>query len=205
MNYQSFRDNLQRFVVFSVNDIRKSDPYFDNKALVYWQDKGYIKKIINRWYCFSDVSVNEDFLYLTANRIYSPSYISFETALSHYNLLPEGVYTIISASTLKTAVFKTEQGNFSYRHLKPSLFFGYHLIETGNHKIKIADLEKALLDYFYINEKISTDAGFEAMRINKESLLSQLNIKKLDAYLSSFSNKALAVRVNGFIQYINYA
>lgn len=205
MNFIEFENQFKRFTVFSINDIYKLEPAFDRRRLVEWQEKGYLKKIINRWYCFSDVAIDEEFLYLTANSIYSPSYVSFETALSYYQLIPEGVYTITSASSLKTNEFKTGAGIFSYRHIKSSLFFGYHLIEVGNHRVKMAEVEKTILDYLYINEKINTDKAFEGMRINKEILLSQLNIRKMNEYLKLYANKALERRINGFIQFIKHA
>ena len=205
MNYLEFRDRLKKHSVFSISDIHKLYPKFDGRRLVEWQEKGYLKKIINRWYCFSEVEVNEAFFYLTANSIYSPSYISFETAFSYYGLIPEAVYTITSATSLKTNECKTGTGIFSYRHLKPSLFFGYRLMGTVNNRIKIAEIEKTILDYFYINEKINTNSAFSGMRVNKEALLSQLNFRKMNEYIKLYSNKALEKRINGFIQFMKHA
>ena len=88
--------------LFSTTDIRKAFPSFDARRLVEWQHKGYIHKIINRWYKFSDVPTEERLMLWTANRIYHPSYVSMETALSYYGLIPEAVYTITAVSTLKT-------------------------------------------------------------------------------------------------------
>ena len=42
---------------------------------------------------------------MVANKIYSPSYISLETALSYYGLIPESVYALTSVSTRKTISF----------------------------------------------------------------------------------------------------
>src|SRR3989344_3452385 len=44
-----------------------------------------------------------------ANRIYGPSYVSFEYALAYYRLIPETVYTVTSATTKTTREF-TVQG-----------------------------------------------------------------------------------------------
>ena len=43
-----------------------------------------------------------------ANIIYGHSYISFETALSYYNLIPETVYSIMSATYKKNKNMKEE-------------------------------------------------------------------------------------------------
>ena len=205
MNYLEFKRRLKMFSVFSITDIYKIEAGFDSRRLVEWQTKGYIKKIINRWYYFSDIIINEEFLYLTANNIYSPSYLSFETALSYYQLIPEAVYTITSACSLKTNEFKTQLSNFSYRHLKPSLLFGYSLQGTANHKVKMAEPEKALLDYLYLNKKINTDHSFEGLRINKDLILSLMNMRKLNSYLKLYNNKTMELRVTNFLKYIQHA
>jgi predicted transcriptional regulator of viral defense system len=205
MNYLGFKNRLQEFTVFSIHDIRKCFPDFDSRRLVEWQDKGYIKKIINRWYCFSDNVVNEEFSFLIANSIYSPSYISFESALSYYQLIPESVFTITSATSIKTNEFKTGLGNYNYRHIKPSLFLGYKLIESGNHRVKIAEPGKAILDYLYINEHLNTAQAFEGMRFNTQLLLPILNKRNTSAWLKLFANKALEKRFSEFLNYLKHA
>src|SRR5882762_3220885 len=124
MRFLDFKGHFAAFRIFSVQDILKWDPAFDTRRLVEWQKKNYVKRIVNRWYVFVDARLDENFLYLTANRIYSPSYVSFESALAYYRLIPEGVYTITSATTLKTHQFATSLGAFTYRHLKTELMFG---------------------------------------------------------------------------------
>ena len=90
MQYLGFHKRFHALPIFSVNDVLKSEPDFDSKQLVYWQKKGYLQKIINRWYCFSDEILNEHDLFFVANRIYYPSYISIERALGYYSLILEG-------------------------------------------------------------------------------------------------------------------
>ena len=205
MNYLEFKNRLQEFAVFSIHDIRKCFPDFDSRRLVEWQDKGYLKKIINRWYCFSDSVVNEEFLFLIANSIYSPSYISFESAFAYYQLIPECVFIITSATSIKTNEFNTGNGNYNYRHIKPSLFFGYRLIKSGNQRVKIAEPGKAILDYLYLNEHINTAEAFEGMRLNRELLLPILNKKNTRTWLKQYANHALEKRFNGLINYLKHA
>ena len=107
MSYYYFRETFYPFKLFSLIDIKKVFPKFDSRRLVEWQQKGYIKKVINRWYIFADVPVDDHLRYWVANRIYQPSYISMETALSYYGLIPEAVYTTTAVSTLKTSTFNT--------------------------------------------------------------------------------------------------
>lgn len=198
MIFLDFKDHFETFKVFSVQDILKWNPDFDTRRLVEWQRKSYIKRVINRWYIFADTLVDEGLLYLSANRIYSPSYISFESALAYYRLIPEGVYTTTSATTLKTHEFTTSLGAFSYRHLKPKLLFGYKLVETTGRHFKMAEPEKLLLDYMYLNTHLQSADDFESLRINQTELLMLLNKTRLMEYLALFENKALEKRVNTF-------
>ena len=205
MRYLDFKDHFKAFRVFSVQDILKWDPAFDTRRLVEWQKKNYVKRIVNRWYLFADVDLDENFLYLAANRIYSPSYVSFESALAYYRLIPEGVYTITSATTLKTNQFATSLGTFTYRHLKPELMFGYRLVEVAAQRFKMAEPEKMLLDYMYLNSDLLTAGDFESLRINQAELRTLVNESRLIEYLALFKNKALEKRVNTFINTFQHA
>ena len=202
MNYQGFRETLHGFKIFSLTDIRKNFPAFDSRRLVEWQEKGYIKKVINRWYTFADIPVEEHLLYWTANRIYQPSYISLETALSYYGLIPEAVYTTTSVSTLKTISFDTHLGAFAYRHVKPAFFFGYRIIEWQGFPIKMAEPEKVILDYLYLNPNLNQDEDWKGLRLNLESIHEVVDVPKLQEYLSIMKIKALEKRVFHFLNFM---
>jgi predicted transcriptional regulator of viral defense system len=202
MNYLLFREKLQRFKIFSLTDVKKIFSSFDSRRLVEWQEKGYIKKVINRWYVFADVSKEDNLLLWVANRIYQPSYISLETALSYYGLIPEAVYTTTSMSTLKTASFDTSLGTFAYRHVKPKLYFGYRVVEWQGFPIKIAEPEKVILDYLYLNPKLNRNEDWQSLRLNQEILHNIVDVKKLQEYLSIFQAKALDKRASNFLTFM---
>lgn len=205
MQFVEFKEKLKDFKIFGLNDIRKIEADFDLRRLNEWQEKGYIKMIRQGFYIFSDLKIDESVLFLIANKIYSPSYISFEMALSHYGLIPEAVYGITSAASEKTSRFKTNFGEFIYRHIKSELMFGYKLIEYENHHLKFAEIEKAVLDYFYLNSHLNSDNDFAELRFNAEEFREKADPKKLNDYLSAFGNKLLEKRVKKFLKYINYA
>ena len=83
--------------------------------------------------------------------------------------------------------------------------FGYQLIAYQNHNFKMAEIEKAILDYFYINSKLKTEGEFEELRINQETFQEKVDVEKLKRYLAQFKNKALEKRINNFIKYITHA
>lgn len=202
MQYIEIKDNLKDFIVFSINDILKIDPDFHRQRLSEWQKKGYIEKIIKGYYIFSDLEVNESVLFIIANKIFEPSYISLEMALSYHGLIPESVYGITSVTSRKTYKFATPIGRFSYRRIKPELMFGYELVKYQGYTFKMAEIEKAALDYFYLNTKLKTEGEFEELRISRETFQEKADMEKLKNYLSQFQNEALEKRVNRFMKYL---
>lgn len=194
MNYLMFKKALELFPVFSVQDIRKQFNDFDNRRLVEWQEKGYINKLRRGYYCFNEADKGEAFRYFSANKLYSPSYISMESALSFYNLIPEGVFTTVSLTTRNTTVFSTPMGSYSYRNVKAPLFFGYRLLNIRGHTIKMAEPEKSILDYFYLN-KIDTPDMLEGIRLNGAQFHEMMDFNKLDQYAGVFHSKILQRRI----------
>lgn len=196
---------LKDFTVFSLADIKAIDGSFHRRRLNEWQDKKYIRKIIKGYYIFSDIQLNENVLFEIANRIYSPSYISLEMALSHYRLIPESTYAVTSVSTRRTYRFTTPIAEFIYKTIKPQLFFGYQIVKYDNKYFKMAGIEKAVLDYFYINPDIKGKNDFASLRINQNELFKQLNEEKLLNFLEKFSQKTLTNRVRAFLRYMKNA
>lgn len=202
MNYIAFERTFSTFPVFSVKDIIKRYPDFDNRRLVEWQKKGYLTKVRRGYYCFSEGKRGEMFSYFVANKIYTPSYISLESALAYYNLIPEGVFMTISVTTRNTAGYNTGIGNFEYKHIKPTLFFGYKLLHNKNFTIGIAEPEKVILDFFYLNTLNSKDEIRE-VRFNEVQVLELLNLDKLKKYQRVFNLKTLNNRIRMFLNVIN--
>lgn len=208
MLYIDFKNKLSEFGIFSIGDIKKYFPDFDHRRLSEWQDKEYITKIRNSWYCFPEYIRNENSHMLTANLIHIPSYISLETALSWYQIVPEAVYSITSVTTNKPRHYKTPLGDYFYHTIKPSLFFGYTFIEfdfnsgnslfsskLNNRNIKIADIEKTILDFFYFNHHYKTEYDISELRFNPIFLRDDVNKDKIYKYLDIFRNTALEKRI----------
>lgn len=171
--------------------------------LVRWQEKGYIIKLRNRWYAFSDAESSENIEWLAANLIYSPSYISLHTALSWYNLIPEMIATTTSVTTRKTNKFLTPLGSFDYHRIKPELFgFGYVLEDMDpfmgergkSRKIMIASPQKAILDFFYINNYYYTEKDIEDLRLNETELQKIIN-DEFYQNLGRYQSNALERRI----------
>lgn len=93
---------------------------------------------------------------LLANLIYGPSYVTCDYALSHYNLIPERVNIVMSATTGRSRSFETPFGTFSYRNYAESLYVpGITIEKTGKFSFLIASPEKALIDKIWFDKRFS--------------------------------------------------
>ncbi|TGL17396.1 hypothetical protein EHQ47_19575 [Leptospira bourretii] len=128
-------------------------------------------------------------MFSIASVLYGPSYISFESALAHYGMIPERVKGIISATynKNKNKKFHTPIGDFYYYYLPKFAYpFGIVRKEEGEQGFLIATPEKAILDLIYKNSKLKEvkelkDFLIEDKRIEEEwlSRLDESEVAKL--------------------------
>ncbi|PIY80384.1 MAG: hypothetical protein COY80_03265 [Candidatus Pacebacteria bacterium CG_4_10_14_0_8_um_filter_42_14] len=202
MKYYDLKQQLEPLVVFSPQEIYLADPDFRLATLYDWEKSGKVVKLKNNRYVFGDfVPGNYDY-YLLSNCMYDPSYVSTELALNHYGVIPEAVSVITGVTTNKTQSFTALETIFSYQTIRPELFFGYDLIEVRGHGVKIASLEKAVLDYLYLNSNISSVDDFSGLRWNTLILRDEIKPIKFEEYLAIFSSAALSGRVKILQNYL---
>ena len=94
--------------------------------------------------------VNRNYsLYSLANALHQPSVISLETALNYWGLIVQVPQVIFSVS-LRSYRYETDNTEFIYRRIEPSLFrFG----QVKSEDFHITEPEKALLDTLYMKSK----------------------------------------------------
>ncbi|HEY5592320.1 MAG TPA: hypothetical protein VIK55_15060 [Paludibacter sp.] len=84
---------------------------------------------------------------LIANHIYGPSYVSMESALRYYGLIPESVFTTRSITTKHSREFENALGRFEYIQCPKACFsIGIRQETRDNTAFLIASPEKALSD-----------------------------------------------------------
>jgi predicted transcriptional regulator of viral defense system len=165
--------------VFSSEDVANLIPGTDDKhyglvkrALV----KGEIIQIRRGLYCLSAKYLKRKIDPLTlALRIYGPSYISLEFALSWHNWIPEAAYSITSVSMNKSKAFDTPIGRFYYTRVPQRfLYAGVERVEKDENVVFVAHPVKALADYVYVYKKDWSDLKpvIESLRIEETDLRS---------------------------------
>lgn len=119
-----------------------------------------------------------------ARSICQPSYISFETALSYYGMIPERVYAITSACLNKNRkkVYVNQFGRFVYQDVPERVYpYGIVLVRMNDGGVfQIASKEKALCDKLYklpiIRNYIELNVVlFDYLRID-ENVLGEFNL-----------------------------
>lgn len=121
-------------------------------------------------------------LYSLASRIYAPSYISLESALSLHGLIPEEVKTITSSAFKRTRSIKTPLGQFDYQRSCFRDLFDVHHVELNRFEsYLLASPIRALADLVYESEGriVSMDDLSESLRIDREDLKSAIPFKSI--------------------------
>jgi len=187
MRFQELYKKLikERYYVFSFEDLRvfypDENPSSLRQYLSRWRKNGWIGSLRKGLYelTFPEDRTIPDFF--MANKMYSPSYISLETALSYYSILPEVSMAVLSVTPKATRRFKNIHGLFIYRTIRPEAFCGYGIEKHNGFDVLIAEAEKALMDYLYFKTLRGGKFDREAERLDKKRL-DHLNKKKLGQY-----------------------
>lgn len=138
-----------------------------------------------------------------SNIIYGPSYISFQTALAYYDMIPERVYVITSATSNKhkSKEYKNEFGTYLYKDVPLAAYpFGIERIEENGYCYFIATKEKALCDMIYeykpvFSMKEMNELLFEDLRIDEEKF-NDLNMELLIKLASLYKTTNHKILIN---------
>ena len=120
---------------------------------------GELVRLKKGFYTFSKLYQTKPInLISVANTLYSPSYVSFDYALSYYGMIPERVSEVTSATSKNEKLFDTPIGRFSYKKISLDAYslgidWIYDDIEGGRF---IATAEKALCDKIKYDRGIGT-------------------------------------------------
>lgn len=112
------------------------------------EDEGKIIRLKRGLYVaspeFSDKLLS---LNLIANHLYGPSYVSCQSALAYYGLIPERVYGVTSMTMEHSRKFTNSLGTFDYIRCEQDVFaIGLDMQRESDVSFVIATPEKALCD-----------------------------------------------------------
>jgi len=136
--------------------------------------------------------------FLVANHLRGPSYVSMESALSYWGMIPEKTFEVSSVTLKSAKIYATPVGRFSFFHTAlPYYAFGVRSISlTARQTALIASPEKAICDKIIQTSGIilrstvqTMNFLIEDMRIEAE-VLTKLNLKEIDSWLADTPKKS---------------
>lgn len=131
-----------------------------------WVKQGVLVQLRRGLYAVSEeLGLTKVEPFLIANQLYGPSYVSLDTALAYWGLIPERVYEISSVSVRPAKVYRTPRGVFSYKEL-PTAYFSLGISQVSlspKQNVLVASKEKCLCD------KLGCTAGLQ-LRSRKQAM-----------------------------------
>jgi predicted transcriptional regulator of viral defense system len=185
MHFKQFRKEMQKSV-FSTQEAQlvafDTSPNTLKLQLHQWVKSRDLVPVKRGLYAFSDSQVDKVEI---ARALYSPCYISLEYALNTYGLIPDIPFLMTLVTPKTTRRFETPYGRFVYRKIKRKAFFGF------NPETLMADKEKALVDYLYLNSKqlVPEPVFWKELRLQN---LEELDFDKAARFAEQFGSKKLS-------------
>lgn len=192
MKYREFVDHTRHISHFKVEFFSTLPGHLRTlkNQLAVWQRQGKVHKLRRGVYTLNDDDRRTPLPpFLISNVLYAPSYVSLESALSFFGLIPEQVVRTTAVTPRKTADFENHYGTFSYRSLKKSLFFGYESVKIeGDLSIFLATPEKAILDKVYFDPGFRPEEDYflENLRLQNYEIIVR---RRLADFAKRFDSK----------------
>lgn len=195
MKFQDFRNKMKK-MVFAAAEAQvvafREDRRLTNLQLHQWEKRALLIRLKRGVYCFAGTTPA---IAEVAGALYAPCYFSLEYVLSQEGILPEAafVYTCVTPKT--TRQWNTPLGNFSFRTIKSAAFTGY------DPKTLLAEKEKALVDYFYLNRfRLRAENSFwESSRL--EAAATGISFRKVFHFAKLFRSERLLQLLRSFEKY----
>jgi predicted transcriptional regulator of viral defense system len=161
------------------------DPNHIRRQLTRWTNAGRLYQLRRGLYAlappFQKVKPHP---FTIANRLAPGSYVSCQSALAHYGLIPEYVPTVVSVCSSRPRRWDTPMGSFLFRHVRRKYLSGYRLLDMGGgQQALVAKPEKAILDLIYLTPGGDSAAYIRSLRLQ--------NLEDLD--LQALENSARAL------------
>jgi len=119
------------------------------RALTRLADRGLISRVKRGVYLNKLV---QDFSALDFVNILNPhSYVSLESALSHWGVSTQSPVTLTCVTDGKPKQYRSTEFSIGFRKISKELFWGFIEKQTRYSKYRIAEPEKAILDWIYLS------------------------------------------------------
>jgi predicted transcriptional regulator of viral defense system len=181
MKYENLIEVVQDEPVFDTGLLLSGqvDPNDIRRQLTRWTNSGRLIQLRRGLYSlappYQKVKAHP---FVIANRLVGGSYVSLQSALAHFGLIPEFVPTVVSVCSSRPRQWSTPLGSFLFRHVDRKHLRGYQSLELGGGQSAVVALpEKALLDLIYLTPGGDSIEYIRSLRLQNLELLSRDQLK----------------------------
>lgn len=177
--------------IVSASDIHKAlggkySKFALKKRIFQLKEKGWLVPLKRGLYFVSDIS-SRGFVnvspFVIAGAFCKDSYVSLDSALSHYGFFEQMLRAVSSVTSLKPRKYVFQHNTYRYLKIARELFFGFKTENIEGYYTQIAELEKVILDYLYFkNDTYSIDLLLEKLQKAKD----RVDFNKLFGYARKF-------------------
>jgi predicted transcriptional regulator of viral defense system len=180
-----YEDNRLYFTINDISEILSITTASSKVTASRYVKKGYLIRLKRDFYITRNRfnRLNETEAFIIANILQTPSYVSFVTALSYYDISSQQQRNYIESVSLKRTK-NAAVGNFifTYSRITKTMYGGFELKQGGNNFF-IALPEKALADIVYLSSMGRYKCDFDAVDFGK------INTKSVNQYLKISGSK----------------
>lgn len=127
---------------------------------------------------FADISP------LVLAQIFIPdSYVSFEFALNNYGIFDQLPNKVTSVTPLKSKNYTFQNLDYKFVKAKPEMMIGFNELKINNHLSKVADIEKALIDFLHFRKDIYT---IDLVKEKLDEAKASIDLVKLSNYSNPY-------------------
>ena len=154
MNIAELSDRVSAGGLFRTGQILsgRKRPADIRRQLGRWVKNGRVQQLRRGVYVLQKpYSASAVHPFAAANALAKASYVSLQTALAHYGMIPEYVPVVTSVTTGRPEELDTAIGRFIFRHVSPRHFWGFtETIISPDQPVLMATPQKALIDLLYL-------------------------------------------------------
>lgn len=170
-------------------------PLFDTGLLLSGNvDAGDVRKQLSRWTAVGKLYQLRRGLYslappyrkiqphpfFIANQLIPGSYVSLQSALAYYGMIPEMVPVTTSVTTRRPRTYQTPLGSFAFHHIQTDWLHSYRVMDLGNdQRAFVASPEKALLDLVNLRPGGDTTAYLSGLRLQALEQMDMYRLQQL--------------------------
>ena len=199
MKFEELLHIVKDDIVFETGLLLAGDvnPNDVRKQLSRWVNSGRLVKFRRGLYMLGNAFRNKNpHPFRVANLLVPGSYVSCESALSFYHIIPEYTPQTISITAGRSCKYMLPEGGFTFHHIKPTLHFGYVKHKVNDQEtVFIAEPEKALLDLIYLRPGADSLPFLKELRLNMDLV----NMEKLNRFSEKGHSKKVKRAVNNLI------